>query len=425
MTGPRQVLFATIAAGGGHVATANAMAEALALHHPGAFGSRVSDVMAEIGPAWLDRRHKASWKRMLARPRLVRNAQRLMDRAPRLTHAAHALLLDRFARAAAAAVNAEDPALVVVNHGWLATAFTAARRSYRLRAPVVVFETEPFDASALWYAPHVERVVAPSLAAKTALVRLGVAADRVDVVGYPVRQGFLRAPRQDEARRVLGLEPRFTALLSLGAEGVSSRALAQAKALALAGHQVIAVAGRNRELRQAFDDLARAFPSVQAIGFSDDMPTLLAASDVVVGKAGPASVMEALAVGRPVVVTGYAGLNEEAVVRFLRDRRLGSYAPDDGAMLAAVQAWSAEPDRRQAVARSAEALAFPAMARSVADYLAAFAHGGAEAARRVAPVGGLADVRAQTHAARASRTARTEARASVRAGSGESSGSTP
>src|SRR3712207_7972196 len=51
--------------------------------------------------------------------------------------------------------------------------------------------------------------------------------------------------------------------------------------------------------------------------------TTLFRSDVFVGKAGPSSVYEALAVGRPVLASGYAGLNELGVVRFIESRGLG------------------------------------------------------------------------------------------------------
>ncbi|MFO7546843.1 MAG: glycosyltransferase [Trueperaceae bacterium] len=392
VTGRRTVLFATIAAGGGHVATAEAMAEALARFHGDAFEARVSDVMAEVGPAWLDRSHKRSWKRMLGRPRWIRASQRVMDRMPRPTHAWQSVLLDRFARRAAAAVNAIEPALVVANHGWLATGFSRARRRYGLRAPVVVYETEPFDASALWFAPDAERYVAPSIAAKAALTRLGVPASRIDVLGYPVRESFLTAPGRDEARRDLDLDGRFTCLLSLGAEGVSGRALAIARAIAEAGHAVIAVAGRNLELERAFRELAGTFPSVRPIGFSRDMPRLLAACDIVVGKAGPASVMEALAVGRPVVVTGYAGLNEEAVLRFLLRRGVGTYAPDDEGLRAALAAWSSSPGRRLDAARVCRGLAFPEMRRAIAAALVGYAKLGTGAASTEPAPGGIAAV---------------------------------
>ena len=122
-----EVLFATIAAGGGHVATANAMAEELLRQHPGEVETRVVDVMAEWGHEELDRRHKESWRRMLKRPHLVRLGQRLTDLAPGLTRAAQNALLNDFARGAQQHIDDLAPDLVVANHGWLATALTLAR----------------------------------------------------------------------------------------------------------------------------------------------------------------------------------------------------------------------------------------------------------------------------------------------------------
>ena len=62
------ILFATIAAGGGHVTVARAMAEAVEHHYPGRFELRVSDYMKEVGAkevADLDRLHKDTWRFML------------------------------------------------------------------------------------------------------------------------------------------------------------------------------------------------------------------------------------------------------------------------------------------------------------------------------------------------------------------------
>src|SRR5690606_641684 len=219
------VFFATIAAGGGHVATARALAEALGSRHPGRFTTTVSDVMAELGFEALDARHKAGWRALLKRPRLVRLGQRATDAVPRLSRAAQNAMLDGFAEEAARRLDALSPALVVANHGWLATALTRAQRRYGMRSRLVVFATEPFDASALWAEPHAEVVVAPSAAARADLVRLGVPPERVHVLGYPVREAFLRPPAREAARGELGLGDELTCLLSLGAEGVAGEAL--------------------------------------------------------------------------------------------------------------------------------------------------------------------------------------------------------
>lgn len=375
MPRPLSVFFATIAAGGGHVATAAALAEALHRHHPGEFTTRVSDVMAEFGAAALDRRHKAGWRALLRRPRLVRLGQRVTDALPAVTRLSQRGLLAPFAAELARRLGELGPDLIVANHGWLATAFALARERHGLEAPVVIFATEPFDASALWAEPASERVLAPSVAAKQDLVRLGVGAQRVAVVGYPVGQRFLHPPTQAAARAEHGLPPTgFTALLTLGAEGLAGEATAVAERILDAGATLIAVAGRNAELKVRLDEVAARRRSLLPFGFTTEMPTLLAAADVVVGKAGPASTMEALAVGRPVLATAYAGLNERAVVRFLAARGVGGAValPELGA---AVAAWRDTPGLLAGAKARAAALDFAGMAERAAAHLRAVARG--------------------------------------------------
>lgn len=373
MSDRSRILFATIAAGGGHVATATAMAEALEHHYPGRFETRVTDYMFDLGLLREDRQHKSFWRWALEHPHLVRTGQRLLDAAPTLTRRAHRVMLRRFAQAAAEHLQREPYDLIVANHGWLTVGLTRAQRRHGLDAPVLSFETEPLDASALWAEPRAERFVVPSAAARDDLVRLGVSAERVDVVGYPVRRAFLSAPARAEARAELGLEPRFTALVSLGGEGVGADPRPWLEPLLGEGVQVVVMTGRNPALKARLAPLAREGLRLQ--GYTDRMASFVAAADVVIGKAGPASVFEALAVGRPFVATSYAGLNEREVVRFLERRGLGGYAtgPDE-----AVRRALAFRDARAAAeaARRAAALDLAGMTERLARYIASYAtHG--------------------------------------------------
>lgn len=367
------VFFATIAAGGGHVATARAMAQGLAAAYPGAFETTISDYMSDLGLTEHDRRHKESWAWMLAHPWSARHGQRLLDTFPQLTNRYHRVMLDALARRAAAHLNALNPALVVVNHGWLMVALTRAQRRYGLRARVLTFATEPLDASALWAEPEAERVVAPSHSALTDLVRHGVPESKVDVIGYPVQESFLRAPAKAAARARLKLPERPTCLVSLGSEGVGQRA--ERVVNTLLGHplkpSVVVATGHNTALKERLEDLG----GVRALGFTDDMARYLAACDVLVGKAGPASVMEALAVGRPVLAVSYAGLNEAELVRFLERKQLGAYVPRPAQLGEALSQFM-ETGAQQRVAEGSRRLGLGEMTRDLGTYLAeAAVHG--------------------------------------------------
>lgn len=328
MSAGRTILFDTIAAGGGHVATARGMRDAVARTSDGRVSGVIRDAMLELGLVEQDRRHKRAWSRLLRTPRLVRMGQRWMDAVPGAVHAVQVRTLDELARRIATDPVAAAADLIVVNHGFLMVAYTRARSRYGLGVPVVTFATEPFDANALWAEPRAERVVAPSHESRRHLIRLGVPGDRIDVIGYPVAGDVLEVPPRAVARERLGLPGGRWALFSLGGEGVVESPARWVRALLTAGPSVMALCGRNEALVRELNAMPEAGGRLRVHGFVEDVALRLAAADVVIGKAGPASTMEALAVGRPFLVTSHAGLNEAALVRYLESTGAGRSVPD-------------------------------------------------------------------------------------------------
>src|SRR3712207_5696936 len=104
---------------------------------------------------------------------------------------------------------------------------------------------------------------------------------------------------------------------------------------------------------------------------------LLAASDVFVGKAGPSSVYEALAVGRPVLASGYAGLNELGVVRFIEDGGLGRYVRTPKMLLEEVQRYASDPALLEEVARRCSELDLASSTERFAHHIVRYALTGA------------------------------------------------
>ena len=372
-----RIFFATIAAGGGHVAGAWAMAESVERHYPGEFELRVSDYMKDVGIVELDRFHKDSWRRALRYPILARAGQRLIDAFPRLTIAAERRILRDFASAAAADLKEDPPLLVVSNHGLITTGLAEAKHRYGLGVRVLTFATEPFNISAYWGEPRAERVIVASEDGRRRLLRFGVAADRMTIIGRPVRQAFLNAPAKPEARGRLGLEDRFTSLISFGGEGVGRDARGLIRALFDSGVplQVVAITGRNVALREELRRLGTHGLRVE--GFVENMAEYLAASDVFVGKAGPSSVYEALAVGRPVLASGYAGLNELGVVRFIENGGLGRHVRTTGALTREVRRYAGDPALLEEVARRCRALNLASSTERFAHEIVSYAWTGA------------------------------------------------
>ncbi len=364
------------------MATAHAMSEAIEHHYPGRFELRVSDYMKEVGAkqvADLDRLHKDVWRFMLRYPVLARVSQRLMDVFPRLTIAAQRRLVRGFARAAAADLRENPPLLVVSNHGLMTAGLAEARHRYGLEVPVLSFANELFGICSYWADPRADHIVVPSEEARRDLMRFGVSESKMSSAGfgYPVRQAFLRAPSKTGARARLGLEDRFTCLVSSGGEGVGRNQLALVRALldSDVSPQVVVIAGRNEALKKELKALGT--DGLRIEGFVEDMATYLAASDVFVGKAGPASVYEALVVGRPALVTGYAGLNEVGVARFVENKRLGRYARTPGMLLEEVRRYATDPALLEEVARRCREMELAAATERLAHHIVRYARAGA------------------------------------------------
>jgi UDP-N-acetylglucosamine:LPS N-acetylglucosamine transferase len=373
------LFFATIAAGGGHVATARAMMEAIESNYPDQFNQVRSDYMAELGElepsvAHFDTQHKESWKWALRYPVSARLGQRVIDTFPRLSLRIQKRLLTPFALAAARDLAARQPDLVISNHGLITAGLSLAKRRFGLRVPVLTFATEPFCISAYWADSDADYIIAPTEQTRLRLVQMGVPSDRLEVVGYPVGQAFLQAPDKHAARLQLKLPDQPTLLVSLGGEGVGQSPVPLLSRLAdYKGWTVIVICGRNNALKDTLEQSFINNDNLHILGFVDRMAQYLAASDVVLGKAGPASVFEALAVGRPVLVQSYAGLNEWGVVQFLQRQGLGIYVPRTEQALSAVRHYLQTPNLLSDIAARCRSLDLPtattALARRIVTFL--------------------------------------------------------
>jgi 1,2-diacylglycerol 3-beta-galactosyltransferase len=233
-----------------------------------------------------------------------------------------------------------DPDLLISVHPLLNHITARAIRDSGRPRPLVTVVTDLIDLHRGWACPSASLIAVPTEQARVAVLRHHVRRERVRLLGFPVDLRFRPpAPGEREAlRRSLGLdEHRHTLLVTAGGEG-SGGLLRQVRALAWDPHpwQVIAVCGRNEHLRSRLARLRFGTPTL-VLGFVESMPDLMRASDMVVGKAGPGAIAEALATELPLVVTSYLPGQETANVRFVAESGFGVYAPRPDELLGTVQ----------------------------------------------------------------------------------------
>jgi processive 1,2-diacylglycerol beta-glucosyltransferase len=168
---------------------------------------------------------------------------------------------------------------------------------------------------------------------------------RVEIFAAPVRPEFYSAPSREEARERLGVPHDATCVLLMsGAWGLGPLDAAAAE-LAADGSWVLAVAGTNDSMERKLRDLVRRAPTVVPFGYTDRVPELMAASDVVVTSSGD-TCREARTLGRGIILLDVVpGHGRENLMHELELGGATACMPTPQSIARAVRSFVGDPDR--------------------------------------------------------------------------------
>jgi len=197
----------------------------------------------------------------------------------------------------------ERPRLTVCTHFLPAEILLYLRRKKILDVPVGVVITD-FDLHSMWLYRDVDWYFAACEETKVHLAALGIPPETIHVTGIPIDPVFSSPGEKGQIRRELGLQPDLTTVLvSAGGFGMGP-VESLAKALQEVRHpiQVAVICGKNPALKSRIEELPAPSHPVRAVGFTTEMERWMAASDLLVGKAGGLTSSEALASGLVMVI---------------------------------------------------------------------------------------------------------------------------
>lgn len=276
------------------------------------------------------------------------------------------------ARRFVACLKEQRPDLVVATHFLPTDVCGAGRASGWLAAPLVVVVTDLYP-HRFWISRSADAVVASTDQSAAVLERRGIARERIHVLGIPIGKAFRRSADREALRKRLHLEPgRRTVLVTSGGTTVGhfERVVASLVSLETSGPgrlQLLVVCGEDEGARARLSRRAeRSSMPMRVFGFVDDMADLMAASDLIVAKAGGLTVSEALGCGVPLVlyhvIPGQERWNAEYVVGH-GAAVIARHARDVGV---AVDGLMEEPARLTAMREAARRLGRPDAADAIA-----------------------------------------------------------
>ena len=376
----RRLLFLIADTGGGHRAAATAVERQMAASSPGEFEITILDPFTSAKPRVI------GGTASLYGP-ITRHARWLWGGLYHATNSRSAVallegtVLRSVTGAVTEAIERIDPDCVVSFHPLLNHVSVRAVHGQARSIPVVTVITDLVDIHVAWACPDVDAVVVPSPGGLDHCRRAGIPASRCHDFGLAVDRRFTELPSDAEGiaaiRGRLGLrEHAFVVLVCGGADG-SGGLVKHARAIAAASLDVdvVVICGRNERARSALAGLHTATGRpVRVLGYVNNMPEWMRSSDVVVSKAGPGTIAEALCCGLPLLLVWYLPGQERGNVEWVVDIGAGRYVPRDEQLVDAVAELALPGSAALATMRAAvRAAARPDATRRIAELIAAMA----------------------------------------------------
>ena len=325
----QRIVIVYFDAGGGHRAAARALSESIRRQERPwqVIALNLDDVLEPVDPL-----HRATgvrsgelYNHALRRGWTAGSAQVLpiMHGVIRMLHSRQVRLLQDYWQRLA-----PDLVVSVVPH--YNRALFESLRCVAPHTPFVTVITDLADYPPhFWFEAQDQDFICGSKQAREQAAALGVDAGRIwDVSGMILHPRFydpIDADRRTE-RRKLGLHPNVpTGLVLFGGYG-SQAMIAIARRLAAVPQriQLVFLCGRNAPLARRLRRLHLPFP-IHVEGFTEDVPRFMWLSDFFVGKPGPGSVSEALAMRLPVIVQAGSQIlaQERFNVEWIRQQGVG------------------------------------------------------------------------------------------------------
>lgn len=219
-----------------------------------------------------------------------------------------------------------------------------------------------------WVSKNVDNYAVASEYSKKELIKKGVNAERIKIVGIPIHNKFTKNLSKNEAVKKLGLKKGlFNILITGGGLGVGPIAeLVSVISKCNYPFQLIVVCGNNKRLVDEIKGLSvNSRVSMNVYGFVDNINEFMDASDIIISKPGGLTVSEALAKGLPILVPSYINGHEEKNLRFLEQNNLGIKARDVNEVLQKLQELYSLQDSHNAIKAEARQLGKPNAAQDI------------------------------------------------------------
>jgi UDP-N-acetylglucosamine:LPS N-acetylglucosamine transferase len=314
--GARRVLILSADVGEGHAAAARALAKQIE-DSPQPAQVTVIDGLEAMGPVLRPVVEDGYRVQLRLFPWSYTIVYWMLEHVLPIRWLARSLLCAFGGRPLAREIASHEPDVVVSTYPAVTVVLARLRRRGAVRCPTVATITD-LTGLFFWAQPGIDMHLVMYDESKGSVERIA-GEGSVQLVRPLISAEFLQPRCPIESRHALGLpEEGRMVVVSGGGWGVGDIAGAVREFTAVPEvSSIVCLAGRNDHLAEKLRSAFAGEPRVHVYGFTDRMPDLLAAADVLVHSTGGVTCLEARAAGTPIVSyglpVGHARLNTRAM----------------------------------------------------------------------------------------------------------------
>jgi len=218
-----------------------------------------------------------------------------------------------------------QPDVIVCTHVFAAQMLTELKRtSKKIKSKTYGIITD-FTVHPYWEDTELDYYVLPHELLTNQFRKKGLSQEKLLPFGIPVFEKFNKIIPRNVARNELGFENKLTVLIMGGSMGFTKTDTIQQLDKLDADFQIITVCGNNKRLKKNIDKL-KTNKKIYNYGFSDNVETLMSASDCILTKPGGLTTTEALVKGLFIIMPNTFPGQEERNSEFLLNNGLAMRA---------------------------------------------------------------------------------------------------
>lgn len=362
-TSPKKILILTSTAGGGHKSAASALTEQLNHIYGHAVTVESVDVLKEYAPQPFDRTPEA-YQMMIKSPTAWRGFYELGDGARRSRLIMSSISL--YARRRSERLLTNHPADIIISTYHFANSpiLESLSRTHST-VPFITVVTDLVTAPPVWFDPRTTLCITPTEDTAELARKMAIPEEKIKVIGMPVSSRFKPAASSKVTLKSdLGLSSKRPLVVVIaGGEGIAPFDQIVDNFAGI-NATIMIITGKNAGMLSKLE--SKDLPDNYVIkGFVDNLPEIMQAADVIITKAGPGTIMEALNCHLPLILFSKLPGQEDGNVDFVTIHGAGLWQPKLSQLGGDLRSLLASPSRLSDMQAAAAKISQPDATRNI------------------------------------------------------------